>query len=190
ELENSGQLAAGHDLAFSVKDNATNSKTGLIYVKGNGALQVDGALHNDFGAIVAEGDLSFTNAEGTGKSLSLVNKAGLIQAGGNLNIQTNSLKNEADSTPVITQTSENVTISFKKPDKYNFLDARDLYHDTRSNNWGKGKLSKWPFGSDKKNFIFEQQVWASKDETYGTAILDDGTVYKSFTWKYNDNRKG
>ncbi|WP_375621727.1 filamentous hemagglutinin N-terminal domain-containing protein, partial [Bartonella sp. AA97HXZ] len=100
ELENSGQLAAGHDLAFSVTGNVTNSKTGLIYVKGNGALQVDGALLNDFGAIMAEGNLFFTNAAGTGKSLSLVNKAGFIQAGGNLNIQTNTLKNEADSTPV------------------------------------------------------------------------------------------
>ncbi|WP_375645149.1 hemagglutinin repeat-containing protein, partial [Bartonella sp. MR100HLJHH] len=190
ELGNSGQLASGQDLAFSVTGNVTNSKTGLIYVQGNGALQVDGALLNDFGTIMAEGDLSFTNAAGSGKSLSLVNKAGFIQAGGNLNIQTNTLKNEADSTPVITEKTEYSDISFQKPDKYNFLDGRDLYHDTRSNSWGKGKLSKWPLGKDKKNFIFEQQVWASKEEIYGTAISSDGTVYKAFTWEYNDNRKG
>ncbi|WP_375677625.1 hypothetical protein, partial [Bartonella sp. AS69XJJH] len=130
ELGNSGQLASGQDLVFSVTGNMTNNKTGLIYVKGNGALQVDGALLNDFGAILAEGDLSFTNAAGSGKSLSLVNKAGFIQAGGNLNIQTNTLKNEADSTPVITEKTEEVAIAFEKPDKYNFLDGRDLYHDT------------------------------------------------------------
>uniref|UniRef100_UPI0035D0C8DE two-partner secretion domain-containing protein n=1 Tax=Bartonella sp. AA74HLJMH TaxID=3243436 RepID=UPI0035D0C8DE len=190
ELGNSGQLASGQDLVFSVTGNVTNNKTGLIYVKGNGALQVDGALLNDFGTIMAEGDLSFTNAAGSGKSLSLVNKAGFIQAGGNLNIQTNTLKNEADSTPVITEKTEYSDISFQKPDKYNFLDGRDLYHDTRSNSWGKGKLSKWPAGKKKKNFIFEQQVWASKEEIYGTAISSDGTVYKAFTWEYNDNRKG
>ncbi|WP_208436640.1 hemagglutinin repeat-containing protein, partial [Bartonella tribocorum] len=190
ELHNSGQLAAGQNLVFSVTGDVTNSKTGLIYVKGNGALQVDGALLNDAGAVMAEGDLSFTNAAGTGKSLSLVNKAGLIQGGGNLLIQTKTLQNEADSTPVITEKKEYSDISFEKPDKYNFLDGRDLYHDTRSNSWGKGKLSKWPALKDKKNFIFEQQVWASKEEIYGTAISSDGTVYKAFTWEYNDNRKG
>ncbi|WP_375627235.1 hypothetical protein, partial [Bartonella sp. MU37NMGALS] len=113
ELGNSGQLAAGQDLVFSVTGNVTNNKTGLIYVKGNGALQVDGTLLNDFGAIMAEGDLSFTNADGSGKSLSLVNKAGFIQAGGNLNIQTKTLKNEADSTPVITEKTEYSDISFQ-----------------------------------------------------------------------------
>ncbi|WP_034988792.1 filamentous hemagglutinin N-terminal domain-containing protein, partial [Bartonella senegalensis] len=92
ELQNSGQLAAGQNLVFRVRGNATNNKTGLIYVGGSGALKVDGALLNDAGAMMAEGDLSFTNADGTGKSLSLVNKAGLIQAGANLSIQTKTLK--------------------------------------------------------------------------------------------------
>ncbi|EJF77835.1 filamentous hemagglutinin family domain-containing protein, partial [Bartonella sp. DB5-6] len=190
KLENSGQLAAGHDLVFSVRGDARNSKTGLIYVKGNGALQVDGALLNDFGAILAEGDLSFTNVAGTGKSLSLVNKAGFIQAGGNLNIQTNSLKNEADSTPVITEKTEEEVIAFEQPDKYNFLDGRPLYHDMGWDRWGKGKLSKRKHGVEgPKHFIFEQQLWNNKEGTYGTATLKDGTVYKSFTWKHNA-RKG
>ncbi|WP_039758251.1 hemagglutinin repeat-containing protein [Bartonella queenslandensis] len=188
-LQNSGQLAAGQNLAFSVTGNATNSKTGLIYVKGNGALKVDGILLNDAGALMAEGDLSFTNAAGTGKSLSLVNKAGLIQVGGNLNIQTKTLQNEADSKPEMEEKKEYSDISFQKPDKYNFLDGRDLYHDTRLDHWGKGKLSKWPALSDKKNYIFEQKIWASKEGTYGTATLKDGTVYKAFTWEYNDTRK-
>ncbi|MCZ2159302.1 filamentous hemagglutinin, partial [Bartonella sp. 220] len=189
-LDNSGQLAAGQDLAFMVTGDATNSKTGLIYVKGNGFLQVDGAVLNDFGAIMAEEDLVFSNAEGTGKSLSLVNKAGFIQAGGNLNIQTTTLKNEADSTPEIIETSEYATIAFEKPEGFDFLDGRDLYHDTRLSSWGKGKLSKWPFGSDDKNYIFEQQIWASKEEIYGTVTLEDGTVYKAFTWRWNGNKKG
>ncbi|WP_375702009.1 filamentous hemagglutinin N-terminal domain-containing protein, partial [Bartonella sp. AA89HNZF] len=190
ELGNSGQLASGQDLAFSVTGNVTNSKTGLIYVQGNGALQVDGDLLNDFGTIMAEGDLSFTNADGSGKSLSLVNKAGFIQAGGNLNIQTNTLKNEADSTPVITEKTEYSDISFEKPDKYNFLDGRPLYHDMYWDRWGKGKLSKRESGPvGPKHFIFEQQLWNNKEGTYGTATLKDGTVYKAFTWKHNA-RKG
>uniref|UniRef100_UPI0035D0C286 filamentous hemagglutinin N-terminal domain-containing protein n=1 Tax=Bartonella sp. OC42QHQL TaxID=3243565 RepID=UPI0035D0C286 len=190
ELENSGQLASGQDLVFRVTGDVTNSKTGLIYVQGNGALQVDGAVLNDFGAIMTEGDLSFTNAEGTGKSLSLVNKAGFIQAGGNLNIQTNTLKNEADSTPVITEKTEYSDISFQRPDKYNFLDGRPLYHDMDWDRWGKGKLSKRKYGAvGPKHFIFEQQLWNNKEGTYGTATLKDGTVYKAFTWKHNA-RKG
>ncbi|WP_144754693.1 hemagglutinin repeat-containing protein [Bartonella saheliensis] len=188
ELQNSGQLAAGQNLVFSVTGNVTNNKTGLIYTGGNGALKVDGALLNDFGAIMAEGDLFFTNAEGTGKSLSLVNMAGLIQAGGNLLIQTKTLKNEADSAPEIEEKKEYRIISFQKPDNYNLLDGRPLYYDMRLNQWGKGKHSKWPLVG-KKNFIFEQQLWASQEGTYGTATLQDGTVYKAFTWEYNDTRK-
>uniref|UniRef100_UPI0035CF00ED hemagglutinin repeat-containing protein n=1 Tax=Bartonella sp. AP153HLJHH TaxID=3243470 RepID=UPI0035CF00ED len=199
ELENSGQLAAGHDLAFSVTGDVTNSKTGLIYVKGNGALQVDGALLNDFGAIMAEGNLFFTNAAGTGKSLSLVNKAGVIQAGGNLNIQTNSLKNEADSMPVITEKTEEVAIAFEKPKGFNLLNEQNLYHDMKRERWGKGYVTYILIGGEdymhtqggylKEEFVFDKKLWANKEGTYGTATLQGGTVYKAFTWKY-DKRKG
>ncbi|WP_375608399.1 MULTISPECIES: hemagglutinin repeat-containing protein [unclassified Bartonella] len=196
ELGNSGQLASGQDLAFSVTGNVTNNKTGLIYVKGNGALQVDGALLNDFGAILAEGDLFFTNAAGSGKSLSLVNKAGFIQAGGNLNIQTNTLKNEADSTPVITEKTEYNDISFQKPKDSDQLSDGMLYQDG-PNLWGKGhtkdELTHPPLPNYVPNyyvfhteeFVFDKKLWSSKEETYGAAISNDGTVYKSFTWKYD-----
>uniref|UniRef100_UPI0035CF3C6B hypothetical protein n=1 Tax=Bartonella sp. AA56HLJMS TaxID=3243434 RepID=UPI0035CF3C6B len=196
ELRNSGQLASGQDLVFSVTGDVTNNKTGLIYVKGNGALQVDGVLLNDFGTIMAEGDLGFTNAAGSGKSFSLVNKAGSIQAGGNLNIQTNTLKNEADSTPVITEKTEYSDISFQKPEGSDRLSDGMLYQDG-PNLWGKGhtkdELTHPPLPNYVPNyyvfhteeFVFDKKLWSSKEETYGAAISNDGTVYKSFTWKYD-----
>ncbi|WP_208436395.1 filamentous hemagglutinin N-terminal domain-containing protein, partial [Bartonella vinsonii] len=189
-LENSGQLAAGQDLIFSVTGNVTNSKTGLIYVKGNGALQVDGTVLNDFGAILAEGDLFFTNAQGKGKNLSLVNKAGLIQAGGTLAIQTKSLKNQADSTPVITETSEYATLSFEKPEGSDRLSDGMLYQDG-PNLWGKGHEYQEDNGLWKGHveIFLDVPLWASKEETYGTAISSDGTVYKSFTWKHKPIKK-
>nr|WP_172462896.1 hemagglutinin repeat-containing protein [Bartonella doshiae] len=186
ELENSGQLASGQNLAFSVRGDARNSKTGLIYAGGSGAFKVDGALLNDFGAIVAEGDLSFTNAEGTGKSFSLVNKAGLIQAGGSLNIQTNTLKNEADSTPVITEKTEYATISFEKPD--DFHDSRDglLYHDTRRDLWGKGHIEEpntiLGINIEHTLFSLDEVLFGNKEGSYGKLTLKDGTAYKAFTW--------
>ncbi|WP_375680211.1 hemagglutinin repeat-containing protein, partial [Bartonella sp. AP35XZML] len=185
ELGNSGQLASGQDLVFSVTGDVTNNKTGLIYVKGNGALQVDGALLNDFGTIMAEGDLSFTNAAGSGKSLSLVNKAGFIQAGGNLNIQTNTLKNEADSTPVITEKTEYSDISFQRPKGSDRLSDGMLYQDG-PNLWGKGhehQSHTGPFKGHVKIFL-DVPLWSSKEETYGTAISSDGTVYKAFAWEF------
>ncbi|WP_425283526.1 hemagglutinin repeat-containing protein [Bartonella doshiae] len=186
ELENSGQLASGQNLAFSVRGDARNSKTGLIYAGGSGAFKVDGALLNDFGAIIAEGDLFFTNAEGTGKSFSLVNKAGLIQAGGSLNIQTNSLKNEADSTPVITEKTEEVAIAFEKPEgsealAHSFYPGEDgfLYYDTRDDLWSaihENKEESWG--------MFEIiKLWPDKEGTYGKITLEDRTIYKAFTWK-------
>uniref|UniRef100_UPI0035D017E6 hemagglutinin repeat-containing protein n=1 Tax=Bartonella sp. AP57NXGY TaxID=3243497 RepID=UPI0035D017E6 len=185
ELRNSGQLASGQDLVFSVTGDVTNSKTGLIYVKGNGALQVDGALLNDFGTIMAEGDLGFINAAGSGKSLSLVNKAGFIQAGGNLNIQTNTLKNEADSTPVITEKTEYSDISFQRPKGSDRLSDGMLYQDG-PNLWGKGhehQSHTGPFDGHVRIFL-DVPLWSSKEETYGTAISSDGTVYKAFTWEF------
>ncbi len=190
ELGNSSQLASGQDLAFSVTGNVINNKTGLIYVKGNGALQVDGAVLNDFGTIMAEGDLSFTNAAGSGKSLSLVNKAGFIQAGGNLNIQTNTLKNEADSTPVITEKTEYSDISFQKPKGSGQLSDGMLYQDAKVGLWGQGHEYQDDNGVWKGHlYIYlDNPLWNSKEETYGTAISSDGTVYKAFIWKYIDER--
>uniref|UniRef100_UPI0035D0B962 hemagglutinin repeat-containing protein n=1 Tax=Bartonella sp. AA81SXKL TaxID=3243438 RepID=UPI0035D0B962 len=186
ELRNSGQLASGQDLVFSVTGNVTNNKTGLIYVKGNGALQVDGALLNDFGTIMTEGDLSFTNAEGTGKSLSLVNKAGFIQVGGNLNIQTNTLKNEADSTPVITEKTEYSDISFQKPERFDSIENAILYHTTSiANELG---IEIWAVSYEEVecsgntcDFHFKNSL-PNKEATYGKITLEDGIVYKAFTW--------
>ncbi|QEE08870.1 filamentous hemagglutinin N-terminal domain-containing protein [Bartonella kosoyi] len=190
ELHNSGQLAAGQNLAFSVTGDLTNSKTGLIYVKGHGALKVDGALLNDAGVVMAEGDLSFTNVAGTGKSLSLVNKAGLIQAGGNLLIQTKTLQNEADSTPVITEKKEYRDISFQKPEGSDQLSDGMLYQED-PNLWGKGhehqddKL----IGKGHVELYLDIPLWNSKEETYGTATLKNGTVYKAFTWEHKSIKK-
>ncbi|UJM36588.1 hemagglutinin repeat-containing protein [Bartonella henselae] len=181
KLHNSGQLAAGQNLAFSVTGDATNSKTGLIYVKGNGALKVDGALLNDLGAIVAEGDLSFTNLGGTGKSLSLVNKAGLIQAGGNLSIQTKTLQNEADSIPEMKEKKEYSDLSFQRPDNYDLLYKEGLLNKITSNRWSKGYIDT-PF-LEHREFILEKELWDSKEKTYGKITLNSGIVYKAFTWQ-------
>ncbi|WP_375616996.1 hemagglutinin repeat-containing protein, partial [Bartonella sp. AP58NXGY] len=122
----------------------------------------------------------------SGKSLSLVNKAGFIQAGGNLNIQTNTLKNEADSTPVITEKTEYSDISFQKPEGYYLLNERNLYHDMGWDRWGSGSLSDREFGFEgPRDFLFDWQLWNNKEGTYGTAISSDGTVYKAFTWEYD-----
>uniref|UniRef100_UPI0035CFC700 hemagglutinin repeat-containing protein n=1 Tax=Bartonella sp. AA9NXGY TaxID=3243443 RepID=UPI0035CFC700 len=176
----------------SVTGDVTNNKTGLIYVKGNGALQVDGDLLNDFGAIMAEGDLGFTNAAGSGKSLSLVNKAGFIQAGGNLNIQTNTLKNEADSTPVITEKTEYSDISFQRPKGSDQLSDGMLYQDG-PNLWGKGHFEDRTIVIahqyiPREVFVFDKNLWANKEETYGKATLEDGAFYRAFTWKYDKTK--
>ncbi|GAA5097927.1 hemagglutinin repeat-containing protein [Bartonella acomydis] len=192
ELHNSGQLAAGQNLVFSVTGNATINKTGLIYTGGNGALQVDEALLNDFGAIMAEGDLFFTNANGTGKSLSLVNKAGFIQAGGNLNIQTKTLQNEADSKPEIKEKKENATISFQKPKGSDQLRDKRLYHDMSCDSWGRGHHKFISIGHEgfiDAGFRFDEKLWTNTQGTYGTATLQNGTVYKAFTWKYDTKRE-
>lgn len=185
ELKNSGQLAAGQNLVFSVTGDVTNNKTGLIYTGGNGALKVDGALLNDFGAIMAEGDLFFTNADGAGKSLSLVNKAGLIQAGGNLNIQTKTLQNEADSTPEIEEKKEYRDISFQRPEGADRLSDGMLYQED-PNLWGKGHEHQDDNGLWKGHveLYLDIPLWNSKEGTYGTITLKDGTVYKAFTWKH------
>ncbi|WP_254473161.1 hemagglutinin repeat-containing protein [Bartonella sp. B1098] len=186
KLGNSGQLAAGQNLVFSVTGNATNNKTGLIYTGGNGALKVDGTLLNDFGAIMAEGDLFFTNADGTGKSLSLVNKAGLIQAGGNLLIQTKTLKNEADSKPEKEDKEEYRIISFQRPEELRWSRDGLLYHNTKYNLWGKGHIEEPEsfLGVNIEHTLFslDEVLFGNKEGSYGKATLQDGTVYKAFTW--------
>ncbi|WP_409361865.1 hemagglutinin repeat-containing protein [Bartonella heixiaziensis] len=181
-FENSGQLAAGHDFAFTVMGDATNSKTGFIYAGSNGALKVKGAFLNDFGTILAERNLLFVNAQGTGKSLSFVNKAGFVQAGGNLTIKTNSLKNEADSTPVVnTKKIESNLFAFEKPDNYSSLNEEGLFNKKTLDLWSKGDIND-PF-LEHREFILEEALWGKKERTYGKLTLNGGTVYKAFTWK-------
>ncbi|WP_455466712.1 two-partner secretion domain-containing protein [Bartonella sp. B39] len=181
-LENSGQLVSGQNLVFSVMGDITNSKTGLIYAGGNGFLKVDGTVLNDFGAILAERDLFFVNTEGTGKSLSLVNKAGFIQAGGNLTIQTNSLKNEADSTPVVNiKKIESNLFAFEKPDNYSSLNEEGLFNKKTLDLWSKGDIN--DLFLEHREFILEEAMWGKKERTYGKLTLNGGTVYKAFTWK-------
>ncbi|WP_406604378.1 hemagglutinin repeat-containing protein [Bartonella gliris] len=181
-FENSGQLAAGQDLAFIVTGDATNSKTGLIYARGNGAFKIDGIFLNDFGAILAEHDLFFTNAQGTGKSFSLVNKAGFIQAGGNLIIQTKTLKNEADSTPVVIDKKiKSYLFTFDKPDNYDSLNKEGLFNKKTFDRWSKEYIDN-PF-LEHREFILEEELWDRKEKTYGQLTLNDRTVYKAFTWQ-------
>uniref|UniRef100_UPI0035CE8CA5 hypothetical protein n=1 Tax=Bartonella sp. AC142YNZD TaxID=3243448 RepID=UPI0035CE8CA5 len=64
-----------------------------------------------------------------------------------------------------------------------------LYHDMGWDRWGSGSLSDREFGFEgPRDFLFDWQLWNNKEETYGTAISSDRTVYKAFTWKYIDER--
>ncbi|WP_455479878.1 two-partner secretion domain-containing protein [Bartonella sp. B23] len=182
ELENSGQLASGQDLVFSVTGNVINNKTGLIYAGSNGALKVKGAFLNDFGTILAKHNLFFVNAQGIGKSLSFVNKAGLIQAGGNLTIKTKSLKNEADSTPVVnTKKIESKHFAFEKPDNYSSLNEVELFNKKTLDLLSKGDIN-GPL-PEHREFILEEAILGKKERTYGKLIWNGRTLYKAFTWK-------
>ncbi|WP_019223691.1 hemagglutinin repeat-containing protein [Bartonella rattaustraliani] len=185
-LENRGQLASGRDLTFNVTADVTNSRTGLIYAGGNGALRVDGSVLNDFGAIISGHDLFFTNAAGTGRNFSLVNKAGFIQAGGTLAIQTKTLQNEADSTPVLTESTRDRNISFQKPKGSNQLRDGMLYNDENTGLWGSGHEHQSNTVGIKGHvkLYLDYPLWNSQEETYGTAISSNGTVYKAFTWEH------
>ncbi|WP_208434824.1 hypothetical protein, partial [Bartonella taylorii] len=97
----------------------------------------------------------------------------------------NSLKNEADSTPVIMEKTEYSNISFQRPKGSDQLSDGMLYQDG-SNLWGKGHEHQDDNGLWKGHvkIFLDVPFWASKEETYGTAISSDGTVYKAFTWEF------
>ncbi|EJF86039.1 hemagglutinin repeat-containing protein, partial [Candidatus Bartonella washoeensis] len=115
-------------------------------------------------------------------SLSLVNKAGLIQAGGTLAIQTKSLKNQADSTPiVINKKIESNILAFQQPENYDTLNADGLLNIKIFDRWSKGHIDDSVF--EHREFILEEALWDRKERSYGKLNLNGGIVYKAFTWK-------
>ncbi|WP_245256479.1 hemagglutinin repeat-containing protein [Bartonella tamiae] len=204
-LENNGQLASANDLQINTTGTITNNSTGLIYTAGNGALFADGDIVNDFGAIIAQGNLKFANNSGNGKNSLLKNKAGLIQSGKNLSILTNHLINEADVNPELSQQSSTNTgmISFDTPKDYDqlgkygqiislnkvndyeinpyplpALDPRYVYalgYDNTTNTWGILQTS----NNDTPRLA--EQLYQNKEEAYSTLVID-GITYKTDNW--------
>ncbi|PRA75728.1 filamentous hemagglutinin, partial [Ochrobactrum sp. MYb29] len=196
-VSNAGQLAANNNLTFKVEDDLTNKPTGLIYAGNNGQLLVNGTILNDFGAILSGNDLAFANYTGTGKNAALINKAGLIQAGKNLSIQTEYLKNEANSEPTFGERQENgPRYSFAKPDRSDELWDNDtpmrgrLFHDARENiKWGRGGCREKD-GDPCDVTWLDKGLWNTKGETYGYVTLPNGTIYKAFTWNQAGSNDG
>ncbi|MBC8719173.1 hemagglutinin repeat-containing protein [Ochrobactrum sp. Marseille-Q0166] len=188
-LTNAGQLAANNNLGLKINNDLTNNSTGLIYAGNNGQLFVNGTISNNLGAILSGNDLTFANYAGAGKNAALINKAGLIQAGKNLSIQTEYLKNEANGEPTIGERQEDgPRYSFGTPDKYDELFDNDtlmrgrLFYDAREAvKWGRGGC-RYKNGDPCDVTWLDKGLWNTKEETYGYITLPDGTTYKAFTW--------
>ncbi len=186
---NAGQLAANNNLAFKISSDLNNTSTGLIYAGNNGQLFVNGTISNNFGAILSGNDLTFANYAGTGKNAALINKAGLIQAGKNLSIQTEYLKNEANGEPIIGERQEDgPRYTFGTPDKYDELWDNDtpmrgrlFYEPADSVKWGRGGC-RAKDGDPCDVTWLDKGLWNTKEETYGYLTLPDGSIYKAFTW--------
>ncbi|WP_408914422.1 hemagglutinin repeat-containing protein [Brucella pseudogrignonensis] len=186
---NAAQLAANNNLGLKINNDLTNTSTGLIYAGNNGQLFVNGTILNDFGAVLSGNDLTFANYAGTGKNAALINKAGLIQAGKNLSIQTEYLKNEANGEPTIGERQEDgPRYTFGTPDKYDELWDNDtpmrgrlFYEPADSVKWGRGGC-RAKDGDPCDVTWLDKGLWNTKEETYGYLTLPDGTIYKAFTW--------
>ncbi|AGB73036.1 MULTISPECIES: hemagglutinin repeat-containing protein [Rhizobium] len=107
-LGNTGQLAAGNNLAFNVAGDFYNSPSGLVFAGNNANLFVGGTLTNDQGAILSGNGLAIAGPGGGQRNGAVVNSAGLIQSGGSMSILTNGLSNVTTSAPAI---QRNVQIS-------------------------------------------------------------------------------
>lgn len=188
-LTNAGQLAANNNLGLKINNDLTNTPTGLIYAGNNGQLFVNGTISNNFGAILSGNDLTFANYAGTGKNAALINKAGLIQAGKNLSIQTEYLKNEANGEPTIGERQEDgPRYTFGTPDKYDELWDNDtpmrgrlFFEPADSVKWGRGGC-RAKDGDPCDVTWLDKGLWNTKEETYGYLTLPDGSIYKAFTW--------
>ncbi|WP_407865921.1 hemagglutinin repeat-containing protein [Phyllobacterium phragmitis] len=171
-LNNTGQLAAGRDLAFNISGNLTNTASGLIYAGNDGRFHVAGDLLNDQGAILVGHDLAIAADANGGRNRSITNVSGLIRAGNDVSIVTENLTNKrlTDPTWSTVQLSSGVVSGFVlnpdvagKPFAY-------LYSDNPND---KPQLYPGfypPLWSD-----YESQLWS-------LATLADGTSYHAWTW--------
>ncbi|WP_019221832.1 hemagglutinin repeat-containing protein, partial [Bartonella senegalensis] len=97
---------------------------------------------------------------------------------------------QADSAPVITEKTEYRDILFQKPEGADRLSDGMLYQED-PNLWGKGHeyQEDKSVGKGHVELYLDIPLWNSKEGTYGTATLKDGTVYKAFTWKHKSIKK-
>ncbi|CAM1654156.1 Filamentous haemagglutinin FhaB/tRNA nuclease CdiA-like [Bartonella choladocola] len=196
-VDNNGLIASGNDLKLNVSNTLTNHQKGLIYSGRDGYIYVDGAVNNDYGAIMSGRDLAFANRAGNGRTASIVNKAGLIQSGNNLAILTSYLRNEANVDAAwATKQEYGNRIGFNRPDKNNELtnngtsDMRGrLFYDPKGNNghtWGAGGCR-----DDCDVTWLNAGMWDSIEQTYGDLTVD-GKTFKAFTWNEagHNSKKG
>ncbi|MCG9647893.1 hemagglutinin repeat-containing protein [Vibrio brasiliensis] len=93
-LTNIGVIVSGADIITQLKNMIINH--GVIYTSNN-ALLYSRQLNN-YGSILADGDITIANNVDNDKSLSLVNRSGLIESrNSSINIYTDFLENEADN---------------------------------------------------------------------------------------------
>ncbi|WP_273760991.1 hemagglutinin repeat-containing protein, partial [Bartonella sp. AU16XJBT] len=80
--------------------------------------------------------------------------------------------------------------SFQRPEGADQLSDGMLYQNAKVGLWGKGHDYQYDNGVWKGHLeiYLDAPLWNSKEGTYGTTTLKDGTVYKAFTWKYIDER--
>jgi len=193
-LDNRGQLAAGGDLRLSLKGDAVNRAQGLIYSSGNAAVLTGGGFTNEYGAIIAEANLLFADYSGAGKSRSLENHAGLIQAGNALTVKTQSLTNEADATPYITTAHNEQKFQFDKPAHYDELGKRDshyagkLVYDHKRDIWGAG-WDRDGAGWNADRVYRVDRLYNSKEEAYSTITLPGGASYRADNWVESGTKK-
>ncbi|AQT47961.1 filamentous hemagglutinin [Bartonella choladocola] len=194
-ITNAGQLAASHNFLLKAKGDLTNSASGLMYAGNNGYVLVNGNAVNSFGAIMAKNDLYFSNYNGDGKSLSLTNKAGLIQSGQDLLIQTKTLTNEANSVPTVYKTHGENHFGFNLPAKYDQLGAygygNTLFYDSKYGTYGAGRKKKKDGGllhGDKNEYRVKLPLYSSKEEAFSSITLPNGDYYRADNWVFRDQK--
>ncbi|WP_374189965.1 two-partner secretion domain-containing protein, partial [Rhizobium rhizogenes] len=172
-LGNAGQLAAGHDLTLNTTGDFTNTASGLVYAVNAANLFVAGGLTNDHGAIMSGGNLTIAGGAQGQRNNAVVNRSGLIQAGGDMSIVTSNLVNERLTTPTwvtgqLISSGAVVGTFVLNPDvagkPFAYLETSDqnifqLYPGIDPPSWQE----------------YEPQLWSQ-------ATLADGTVYHAWTW--------
>ncbi|AQS42345.1 MAG: Filamentous hemagglutinin [Candidatus Tokpelaia hoelldobleri] len=181
-LINHGQLAAGGDLRLKLEGDLINSATGLIYAGRNADILVQGVLVNDRGAIIAGNDMVLADRTGKGRNRSITNISGVLKAGNNATILTDSLVNKryAELTWETAQVAEDR------------LDGFELNEDM----WGKAYAQLW-YGWNDDSADKRVYPWLPPQyyddyfpHLWSEIVMADGTSYRAWTWTSKKGPRG